>query len=211
MSGFFDFFGRGARRDMEDANREANAALEGGLNRARQVGDRYYGEGQNFLAPFAQSGRDADGQIRNALGLNGADAQRGYYDNFQTDPGFQNEVQAGVRALDHSATSRGGLYSGANMKAVAGYGQGKMGQAYGNRLNSLMSYGQQGMQAAGQQAGMAQQYGSDRMNLEYGYGQQQAGNRINLGNAMAQNRNVGMNNLLGLGGVAARAFGAFGR
>lgn len=206
---FFDFFGKGARKDLEAANQQASASLEQGKAGAIQVGDKYYGEGQNLLMPFAQSGRDADAAIRNALGLNGADAQRGYYNNFQTDPGFQNEVNAGVRTLDSSATARGGLYSGAQMKALQRFGQDKMSGAYSNRLNALMGYGQQGQQAATQQAGMAQQYGSDRMNLEYGYGQQRAGNQLNLGNALAQNRNVGMNNLLGIAGVAAKAYGAY--
>ncbi len=206
---FFDIFGKGARKDLQEADRQAAASLAEGKAGAIATGDKYYGEGQNYLMPFAQSGRDADAQIRNALGLNGADAQRGYYDNFQTDPGFQNEVNAGVRTIDSSATARGGLYSGAQMKALQRFGQDKMGQAYGNRLNALMGYGQQGQQAATQQAGMAQQYGSDRMNLEYGYGQQRAGNQLNLGNALAQNRNVGMNNLLGIAGVAAKAYGAY--
>lgn len=206
---FFDFFGTKARKDLQAADAAASGYLSQGKADAVAAGDKYYGEAQNYLSPFAQSGRDADAQIRNALGLNGADSQRGYYNNFQTDPGFQNEVQAGIRALDSSATARGGLYSGAAMKALQGYGQQKMGDAYRNRLNSLMSYGQQGMQAAGQQAGAAQQYGSDRMNLEYGYGQQRAGNQLNLGNALAANRNTGMNNLLGLAGVATKAYGAY--
>lgn len=206
---FFDFFGRGARRDLEDANREANAALEGGLNRAREVGDRQNDEAQGYLRPYIEGGAGANRLLYNALGINGREAQTGFYNDFQTDPGFQGEVQAGVRALDHSATARGGLYSGAAGKAIASYGQGKMADAYGRRLNMLTGVGQQGQTAAGQASATASQYGSDRMNLEYGYGQQQAGNRINLGNAMAQNRNVGMNNLLGLGGVVARGYAAY--
>jgi hypothetical protein len=160
------------------------------------------------LSPYAEGGVNANRLIGNALGVNGADAQREYYSGFQTDPGFQSEVDAGLRGIEGSANGRSGLYSGSTLKALQGYGQGKMGQAYNNRLNALMGYGQQGMQAAGQQAQMASQYGGDRMNLEYGYGQQQAGNRINLGNAMAANRNTGINNLLGIGGVAARMFAA---
>ena len=209
MSFFQDFMGTSARRDLQVAAESAAGMLRGGYDRATQQGDRFYGDAQSRLEPYAQSGRDADGQIRNALGLNGRDAHRGYYDNFQNDPGFEAETRAGIKALDGSATARGGLYSGAAMRGVAEYGQQQQGNAYRNRLNSLMQYGQQGQQAATTQAGVATQFGGDRANLEYGFGQQEAGNRLNLGNALAANRNTGVNNILGAAGTAARAAAAF--
>lgn len=203
-----DFDGSQARGDLERADADANGMLRGGYDRATQQGERFYGDAQGRLDQYAQGGRDADGQIRNALGLNGREQQRGYYDNFQNDPGFEAEMRGGVRALDHSATARGGLYSGAAMRGVAQYGQQQQGNAYRNRLGSLMQYGQQGQQAATAQAGIASQFGQDRQNLEYGYGQQQAGNRINLGNALSANRGTMMRNVLGVAGTAARAYAA---
>ena len=53
------------------------------------------------------------------------------------------------------------------------------------------------------------QGGADAANLIYGTAQQKAGNRINLGNAVAESRNTGMNNLLGLGGLVVGGIGAF--
>lgn len=47
--------------------------------------------------------------------------------------------------------------------------------------------------------------GAQNANLTYGLGQQLAGNRINLGNAVADSRNIGVNNLLGLGSLAIKA------
>ena len=58
------------------------------------------------------------------------------------------------------------------------------------------------MQATGAMAGLQQGMGD----MESGYGQQMAGNAINYGNAMAASRNIGINNLMGAGGLALKAF-----
>jgi hypothetical protein len=41
----------------------------------------------------------------------------------------------------------------------------------------------------------------------FGYGATKAGNAINYGNAMAQAKGIGVNNLLGLAGTAIKAWG----
>ena len=53
------------------------------------------------------------------------------------------------------------------------------------------------------------QGGADAANLIYGTAQQKAGNRIGMGNAIAGTRNTGMNNLLGLAGLAVGGIGAW--
>lgn len=204
-----DLTGSRARGDLESGYRDSQGQLQSGYDEAKAIGERYYRDAQGYLQPYVQGGRDADAMQRNALGLNGREAQSKYYSDFQTDPGFQGEVNAGVRALDHSAAARGGLYSGQALKAVSAYGQQKMGDAYRGRYNQLAQYGQQGLQAAGNAAGIAQQFGSDQSNMRYGFGQQSATNRINIGNALAQNRGTLMNNLIGIGGVVAKAAPAF--
>lgn len=207
---FWDWLtGGGARRDLQGAYTGSEGDLASGYADARGISDDYYGRAQNYLAPYIQRGNDADAVMRNALGLNGRAAQTAYYHDFQTDPGFQGEVDAGVRTLDRSAAGRGNLYSGAQMKALQGWGQQKMGEAYRQRYNMLAGYGQQGLQASQAAAGMAGQHGSDMTNLRYGYGQQRAGNRIQFGNAMAGSRNTLTNNLLGLGNLAVRAASAY--
>lgn len=209
MSFWGSFTGKSQRRDIENAYQGSVGDLERGYNEASGIGQNYFNQGLNYLSPYIQRGNDADLVMRNALGLNGRDAQAGYYRDFQTDPGFQSEVDAGVRALDRSATARGGIYSGAAMKAVQGFGQQKMGDAYRNRFNALAGYGQQGFQASQAAAGMTGNMGNTMMGLRYGWGQQQAANRINYGNASAASQNTPWNNILGLGGLGVQAMGAY--
>lgn len=229
MAGFFDFLkgaaggaaflpgvmdsltGKGARKDLDAAYGDSKGMLDAAYKDASAIGDRYYGEGRADLNPYAQQGLGANRLIADALGINGREAQAGYYQNFQTDPGFQGEVDAGVQALDRSATARGGLYSGAAMKGVQQFGHAKMGDAYRNRLAALTGQQGVGQQAAGGQAQLAGQFGGDQMNLRYGYGQQGATNRINYGNALADNRGTLMKNVLGVGGLAVRAYGVPGK
>lgn len=206
--GALDLTGSKARGDLQQSYADSSRMLDQGYNEARGLGEQYYGKAQGYLDPYSQSGVNANRTIGNALGINGRDAQAQYYRDFQTDPGFQSSVDYGMRGLDRSAAARGGLYSGAQLKALQGYGQTRMNDAYNTRMNHLMQYGQQGQQAAGAQAGIASQFGGDLMNLRYGYGQQGAQNRINFGNAMAENRGTLMKNLLGMGGVVAKAYGA---
>lgn len=224
MASFFDFLGGGAvggklfgamdltgskaRQDLQQSYADSSRMLDQGYNEARDLGERYYGDAQSRLDPYSQAGVNANRVIGNALGINGRDAQAGYFRDFQTDPGFQESVNYGIRGLDRSAAARGGLYSGAQLKALQGYGQTRMNDAHNTRIGHLLQYGQQGQQAAGAQAGIASQFGGDLMNLRYGYGQQGAQNRINFGNAMAENRGTLMKNLLGMGGVVAKAYGA---
>lgn len=127
--------------------------------------------------------------------------------DFQNDPGYQQQMQAGINALDTSATARGGLYSGAAMKGIANYGQQFQRQAFQDRINALSGFAGQGQQAATNAAGLASQTGSQLGSLSFGFGQQQAANAINKGNALAQQSNVLGNNLIGLGGLALKASG----
>jgi hypothetical protein len=62
--------------------------------------------------------------------------------DFHKDPGYQFRVDEGARALDASASARGGVLSGGAAKAMARYGQDMGSQEYGaayNRYNNDMT------------------------------------------------------------------------
>lgn len=205
--GFFDLFGQGARKDIKKGYRDSREMLQEGYDQGRaDIGD-YYGRGLEFINPFMQGGQRANALYLDYLGANGPEAQKAAFANFQQDPGYQQQLQAGIGALDNSATARGGLYSGAAMKGVANYGQQFQRQAFNDRMAQLGGAAQQGQQAGIAGAGLASQTGAQLGNMAFGFGQQNAANRINYGNALAQNRNVGMNNLLGIAGLGMKAFG----
>lgn len=170
--------------------------------------DRAYG----YLDPYAQAGSGANNLLASYLGVNGQDAQRQAMDSFLQDPGYQAQFQQGVNALDRSATARGGLYSGAAMKGLQDYGQGFARSAWNDRINQLSGFAGQGLQAAGAGANIASNTGNTLGNLSFGLGQQKASNAINQGNALAQAKGIGVNNLMNVAGLALKAtgWGGFG-
>lgn len=105
--------------------------------------------------------------------------------DFEADPGYQFRMDEGMRGVEGGAAARGGLLSGAALKAIQKYGQGLASQEYGNayqrfnadqtnKFNRLT-----GMIQSGQ--GSAQQIGNAAQN----FGQQAGSNMIGAGNAQA--------------------------
>ena len=56
-------------------------------------------------------------------------------EDFVKDPGYQFRMDEGAQAVDRSAAARGGLLSGAAMKAMQKYGQGFASNEFGNAYN----------------------------------------------------------------------------
>lgn len=121
--------------------------------------------------PWRQSG------MRALSGMENSDFQRDFTSNdFQKDPGYQFRMNEGMKAIQGSAAARGGLNSGATLKALTRYGQDFASNEYNNaynrfnadrdrrfnRLSSLAGVGQTATQQVGQ-AGQnyANQYGAN--------------------------------------------------
>lgn len=183
---------------MAKAKTSADAALKTGLDQ----GNAAYDQASNILDPFVSGGTAANKLYLDAIGVNGRDAQQAVQDNYLTDPfrAQNGELadQALIRSLDARGASRGGLAALAVGRANLERGS----EDYNNWLTRLQGAGGQGQQAAGAQAGVA----TGKGDLDFGYGQQVASNAINYGNAVAQSRSTGINNLLNLAGTAVKAF-----
>lgn len=208
--GFFDSFtGKSQRKDIEAAYNDSTRMMREGYETGRGdiIGGRDAALGT--LNPFVEGGGRVNALLLDYLGANGLDAQKAAFANFQNDPGFQQQLDAGVSALDRSATARGGLYSGAAMKGVANFGQQFQRQAFNDRINALSGQAGQGLQAAGAAAGIQSEAGNNLGNMAFGFGQQNAANRINMGNATAATRGMGWQNALNLAGTIGKAAVAF--
>jgi hypothetical protein len=204
--GFFDAFtGSQQRKDLKRGYADSKEMLREGYDQGRADISGYGDKAQGYLDPYLKGGGQANALLGNYLGANGADAQREAFAAFQNDPGFQQQLGAGINALDRSATARGGLYSGAAMKGVAEYGQQFQRQAFNDRINQLGGYAGQGQQAAMGAAGLASQTGGQLGNMAFGFGQQNAANRINFANGMANSASIGPQNFLNLAGSVAKA------
>jgi hypothetical protein len=215
---------RGARGELRDQNAIAQNALTSGRDAAM---------GQ--LNPYIQSGTQANELYSNALGLNGEGAQRAFGSNYAaSDPFRAQNANFANEQLMQVLNARGLSGSGYAGQAVADQSLRRGSEDYNNYLNRLQGQGQQGFNASSQAAQFQNNYGQNRagqantysqMNtgirgqigqnytdrgnalatLNYGYGQQKANNATNLANSLAASRTAGVNNLMGLGGLALKA------
>jgi hypothetical protein len=200
--------GSTARRHLQEANRESRDFLRQGQEGSEQALNRGYGEAQGYLNPYAQQGQRANALYGRAVGLDGADAQRQFFNEYAGSNPFRqyNEDQAN-RGLARRFASMG--FSPGGGTASLGLARASLdrgAQDYENYINRLAAASGQGAQIAGQQSGLAMGYGQGLAGIRGGFAQQNAANAINYGNAQAQNANVFGQNMIGLAGTAIRAY-----
>lgn len=77
-------------------------------------------------------------------------------DQVMQTPGYQTQLDQGLKSIDRAAPLTGGMYSGRRMKALNDYGQNTFGAYYDNWLNRVGGVAGQGQQVAQNvgQAGM---------------------------------------------------------
>jgi hypothetical protein len=88
-------------------------------------------------APWRTAGEQSLTANIDLLGLNGPDAATTAMGNFTTSPGYQFQLEQGLRAVDAGAAAQGMLRSGATLKAEQEYGQGLANQDFTNYYNRL--------------------------------------------------------------------------
>ena len=158
-------------------------------------------EGQGYLKPFTQAGAGSTKLLADALGVNGPEAQSAYFANFQNDPGFLAERNAGVSAVEQGAASGGSLRSGGTLKALQEYGQRFMRQSFLDRLGALSNLGGQGLTAAGGQAGLTR----DLASINADTGTAKASGIVGAANA----KTAGAQNIFNTGVGALKAVSGF--
>lgn len=193
--------------DTRDASiADLDSALEAALGRL----DEGQSAATGALQPYADTGGQALSQVADLMGLNGPEAQAAARDGFQTDPGYQFRLSEGVKALDQSATARGGLYSGAAMKALNRYGQGVASEEYGNYFNRLSDLAGKGQNAATNISSTLSSFAKDKADAFLGRGQNAANVRMGtLSEITGANRGAATATATGLKQAAdAKAAGA---
>jgi hypothetical protein len=110
---------------------------------------------------------------------------------FQADPGYAFRMQEGLKALDRSAASRGGLLSGATLRGAQRYGQDLGSQEYTNAFNRYQLERQARLNPLQSLTGMGQTT-ANTLGTE---GQTMASNIGNIG--MTQGANLANAGLIG--------------
>jgi len=170
--------------------------------------------GTNMLLAQLQ-GPNASAKFGGVPGYDPASAMRNFgQGDFQADPGYAFRLSEGMKALDRTAASRGGLLSGATLKGAQRYGsdlasqeyqnafnryqanRGLQAQEYGNAFNRfqtertntlapLQSLAGVGQSATQQAQQASQNYATGAANTLGAFGAGQASNIIGAGNARA--------------------------
>lgn len=154
---------------------KASKAQQAGFRAAQENTEEALG----FIRPQIETGDKARDLFAAALGLDGPDAQRAFFNDFQNDPGFQAQQDAGIRAIGQSTSANLLRNSGGAAKELFNFGQQQMRGAFNDRLNRLAGLTSFGQAATGQFKG-----GTDALNQAVvGEGNARASGFINKGNA----------------------------
>lgn len=206
----FDFFtGASQRRDLEDAALAATRARRAGVTEATGELTGARDTAIETLQPDLAAGTGAQEQLLTAIGLRGEGAQRQFFTDFETDPGFEAETQAGLDALGRSASARGMTFSGRTLKELSEFGALRKRSAFQDRLDRLTSLASLGSQTRTNVANLQFGTGGQLADIAFGTGQQEAAQALNLGNVRAESRGIPISNLVELGKVGAKIAGAF--
>jgi len=151
----------GANAASKAADTQAGAA-----DRAAELQYKMYLENVQRQQPFLEAGVGALNKLTAA-----ADYKPFGMDQFKADPGYAFRLSEGQKALERSAAARGGLISGAALKAATRYGEDMGSQEYTNAfnryqteraatLNPLQSLAGVGMTTANTLGSAGQSYGA---------------------------------------------------
>lgn len=184
FDGFTDPSGN-TEKGYDKAGKQYKSAKKGFRRTMRQTNPLY--------RQMMRSGQRSNNLLSDYLGLNGTDNQQAAYDSYMTGPGFDFEMDNGIRALDASAAARGGLYSGKNMMAQQKFGQGLYAGRLNDYLNRLGNQTQVGMQGAQGITGNRQALN----NYKIGQGQM----AIAAGQAADAGNQAALGNFLGMAGT----------
>jgi hypothetical protein len=114
--------------------------------------------------------------------------------DFQQDPGYGFRMSEGIKALDRSASARGGLLSGAALKGITRYGQDMGSQEYGNAYNRYNSDQSNQYNRLASMAGLAQTANGVNATAGQSYansaGNNMMTNAANQGNASIAQGNI---------------------
>ena len=205
----------GANASRKAARTQAQAA-----EADRKLKEEQYWDQVNRQEPFRQAGLTTQAELLRRMGLGGDSNSAGYGNllrdfsaaDFQADPGYAFRMSEGLKGLDRQAAARGGLISGAALKAAQRYGQDVASNEYQNAYNRYnqnrnLNYNMlTGQQAVGQNATAAQNSASQNYATGAGQAIQNAGDARASGYIGAANAwSSSLNNLTKMG-----MYGGFG-
>lgn len=199
------------------ANAAANAAGSA-TNQAIAFAQNQANVNRSDASPWVSSGRSALSEIGKLLGWGdlynpGTEGSTWEFTGdpdgskraaamnaFQTSPGYQFRKTEGINALDRSAAAKGTLRSGAQMKAVQGFGDNLASAEWGDQFGRYLTLAGMGGQQQATSAGLNTNLANSMGNWTMAGAQSRGSSYQNGANALASGIGQGFNNALFLGG-----------
>ena len=122
----------------------SSGAISAGQQQANGLSEATKTEARAGFKPFIGTGTNALTSYADVLGQNGPDAAARGMSQFTASPGYQYQLDQGLKAVDHGAAARGILRSGATLQAEQTLGANLANQDFGSylgRLNGLAGIG----------------------------------------------------------------------
>lgn len=188
----------GANAANKAASTQAKAA-----DKATELQREMYYKNLELQKPFYEAGLTGQNALLQYLGLGGDKTAANYGAGMKPftgadlamEPGYAFRLSEGVNALNKTAASRGGLFSGAALKAAERYGQDYASNEYQNAynrhwntrnqlLNPMQSLLGQAQTSASNMGSAAQNYASNAGNTIQAAGQARASGYVGGANAL---------------------------
>ena len=206
--GFFgDLLGKSSAKEANRLGQRNAGQINSSYEDANALAKTGYDQSMGYYKPYAESGQRGQTAYENTLGLNGQDArQRQFTEGYSQDPALQyrqQQNQQSMNALYRKYNAGGqGVNSGAAMLGAGRLQNEQFNQDWGRYQNSLQGMGQQGFQAAGQQANLTSGYYNAGADRAVGRGSALVQNDTNATTAASNARQQGVNNMLSIYGTA---------
>jgi hypothetical protein len=201
-----------AAANMYGANQQANAAQKAGdyssaaAENATALQRNMYQQNRTDQTPWRETGQTALGYLAGGMGANGTSGNltRGFTMNdYTADPGYAFRQSEGQKALERSAASRGGLYSGRAAKDLTRFGQDTASSEYNNAYNRFNTTQSNQYNRLASMAGLGQSANAANAASGSNYANQVTGigstNAANQGNAALTAANAMASGYTGLG------------
>lgn len=165
----------------------ANAALTqtqyglSGLN----TGNTVYNKGQEMLDPYMKTGAQANEQLQLGMGQSGSLGRAFTMADFNQDPAYRANLEAGKAAILNSNSVRGGALSGGTLKALSNYGQQQANNSFETANARFVNNQNQNFGQLSSLAGLGLNATNQATNLGANWSNAQMGQKNTIGNASA--------------------------
>jgi hypothetical protein len=174
------------------AAKEAAAAQQAGLKKGINASNQYYGEAQNYLSPYVESGTTNLNLMNNIVGNNGTDAQGSALSQYQSSPSANLLQQVQNEALRQTAgqwASNGSYRSGSMIQDLSNRQSQNALNDYYNWQNTVSGLATSGQNAATNASNLASNQGNNLLQAYTNVGNAQASGIT--GSASAWNNALG--------------------